>query len=52
MVTGVQTCALPISAGQFDEAIRAMRDGIAYANVHTVTYPAGEIRGQINRRGR
>ena len=41
-----------ISAGQFDEAIRAMRDGIAYANVHTATYPGGEIRGQINHRGR
>ena len=41
-----------ISAGQFDEAIRAMRDGIAYANVHTVSYASGEIRGQINHRGR
>jgi hypothetical protein len=41
-----------ISAGQFAEALRAMRDGIAYANVHTVTYPSGEIRGQINHRGR
>jgi hypothetical protein len=41
-----------ISPGEFDEAIRAMRDGIAYANVHTVTYPSGEIRGQINHRGR
>ena len=37
-----------ITAGEFDEAIRAMREGIAYANVHTVTFPAGEIRGQIN----
>jgi hypothetical protein len=41
-----------ISPGQFAEALRAMRDGIAYANVHTVTYPGGEIRGQINHRGR
>ena len=41
-----------ISPGQFAEALRAMRDGIAYANVHTATYPGGEIRGQINHRGR
>ena len=41
-----------ISPGQFAEALRVMRDGIAYANVHTVTYPGGEIRGQINNRGR
>ena len=37
-----------ISAGQFDEVIRAMRRGISYANVHTVTFPSGEIRGQVN----
>lgn len=37
-----------ITAGQFDEVIRAMRRGVAYANVHTVTFPSGEIRGQIN----
>jgi len=34
--------------GQFLEAISAMRAGSAYANVHTVTYVSGEIRGQIN----
>ena len=37
-----------ITAGQLAEAIRAMRDGIAYANVHTTNFPAGEIRGQVN----
>jgi len=37
-----------ISAGEFDEVIRAMRHGLSYANVHTVTFPSGEIRGQIN----
>jgi len=37
-----------ITAGQFEEAIRAMRNGIAYANIHTATFVSGEIRGQIN----
>jgi len=37
-----------VAPGEFDEAIRAMRAGYAYANVHTTTYPSGEIRGQIN----
>ena len=41
-----------ISPGEFADALRAMRDGIAYANVHTTAYPSGEIRGQINHRGR
>lgn len=36
-----------ISAGEFDEAIRALRAGATYANVHTTTRPPGEIRGQI-----
>jgi hypothetical protein len=37
-----------VAPGEFEEAIDAMRDGAAYANVHTMVYPSGEIRGQIN----
>jgi CHRD domain len=37
-----------VAAGEFQEAIAAMRDGAAYANVHTVMFAPGEIRGQIN----
>lgn len=36
-----------IAAGQFDEFVRAIRAGNTYANVHTVTFPGGEVRGQI-----
>jgi hypothetical protein len=36
-----------ITAGQFDEFKRAMRAGTTYANVHTMGYPGGEVRGQI-----
>ena len=38
-----------IASGEFAEVIRAMRTGFAYANVHSVAYPGGEIRGQISR---
>jgi hypothetical protein len=37
-----------IAAGEFQELIDALRAGVAYANVHTSTWPSGEIRGQIN----
>ena len=38
-----------ITAGEFDELVRAIRAGATYANVHTLTFPSGEIRGQIPR---
>ncbi len=36
-----------IAAGDIQEAIRAIRSGNTYANVHTAVFPSGEIRGQI-----
>ena len=38
-----------ITAGEFGELIRAMRNGATYANAHTNTYQPGEIRGNITR---
>jgi CHRD domain-containing protein len=40
-----------IAPGEFDELVRAMRARATYANVHTMTYPNGEIRGQIKAGG-
>ena len=36
-----------IALGEFSEVLRAIRAGIAYANVHSDLYPGGEIRGQL-----
>lgn len=38
-----------VTAGDFDELTDALLSNSAYANVHTVNFPAGEIRGQIRR---
>jgi hypothetical protein len=37
-----------ISAGEWEEALAAIRAGLAYANLHSTKWPGGEIRGQIN----
>jgi hypothetical protein len=37
-----------IAAGEFAELIRALRGGVAYANVHSSAQAGGEIRGQVS----
>jgi hypothetical protein len=37
-----------IAAGEFDELLRAMRNGLTYANVHSNLCGGGEVRGQIS----
>jgi hypothetical protein len=39
------TQAVPV--GSFEDAIRAIRSGNAYANVHSTSATGGEVRGQI-----
>jgi hypothetical protein len=36
-----------IAPGEFDELVRAIRARVTYANVHSMTQPGGEIRGQL-----
>jgi hypothetical protein len=40
-----------IEPGNLVEAVRALRKGYVYANVHTTKYPGGEIRGQVGDHG-
>ena len=37
-----------IGDGEFEEVVRAIREGATYVNVYTTAQTAGEIRGQIN----
>ena len=37
-----------VPAGSFTNAVRILRSGDAYVNVHSVNFPAGEIRGQVH----
>jgi len=39
-----------LGAGALGDLITAMRNGVAYVNIHTGASPGGEIRGQIFRR--
>jgi hypothetical protein len=40
-----------VAAAQFDEFVRALRAGAVYANVHSTSFPEGEIRGQVSPEG-
>jgi len=37
----------PPPANDFPEVIRAIRSGLAYANIHNAKFPSGEIRGAV-----
>jgi hypothetical protein len=36
-----------IAAGEMGRVVQAIRDGAAYGNVHSSTFPTGETRGQL-----
>jgi hypothetical protein len=44
-----RAAAQGITTGEFAELVRAMRAGVTYANVHSTTWPSGEIRTQIGK---
>jgi hypothetical protein len=37
-----------LNTGELDELIKAMRAGATYVNIHSTTWPGGEVRSQIN----
>ena len=50
MSANANVVAQGLTTGEFDELVRALRAGAIYANVHSSTWPGGEIRGQIENR--
>ena len=41
-----------VAAGNFDALVEALESNTGYANIHTASFPAGEIRGQMRRNDR
>ncbi|HMG24534.1 MAG TPA: CHRD domain-containing protein [Kofleriaceae bacterium] len=40
-----------ITAGDFDDVVRAIRTGNSYANMHNLNFPNGEVRGKVTASG-
>ena len=38
-----------VTAGDFDALVEALESNTTYANIHTQSFPAGEVRGQVER---
>jgi hypothetical protein len=51
-LTAANVIAIPgqgVPAGNFDALVAALESDTAYANIHSTSFPAGEIRGQVRR---
>jgi CHRD domain len=52
MITGANVIgptAQHVTPGDFDALVAALVSDTAYGNIHTMNFPAGEIRGQVRR---